>query len=174
MRAIQLTTGPELDFLQLRYCADAHVLAARWQRPVTPAELRHGYTATLEAAESVSCPYWLVDLRGRTAPDVHGAHWLSAEFLPRVPRHLGGAVYVGLLLPPHYDSPSTCPTATWPLRKPRGSSRCTGSTRKGPSPSGWPSARAGKHKAREKVGAESRKVPATPVAFCSTENRFYG
>ena len=109
MRAIQLTTGPELDFLQLRYCADAHVLAARWQRPVTPAELRHGYTATLEAAESVSCPYWLVDLRGRTAPDVHGAHWLSAEFLPRVPRHLGGAVYVGLLLPPHYDYPFNLP-----------------------------------------------------------------
>lgn len=109
MRALQLSNGLALDFLELRYCANVHILAARWQRPVTPAELRQGYLATLEAAESVKCPYWLVDLRGRTAPDVHGAHWLSSEFLPRVAKHLGGAVYLGLLLPPRYDYPFNLP-----------------------------------------------------------------
>ena len=114
LRALQLLPNPEPDFLALRYRADLHMLVARWQRPVSPAELRLGYAAVLAAAADASCGCWLVDLRRRTAPALAETHWLMNEFLPRVPTQLGTALYLGLLLPPHFAVPLAPPHSVLP------------------------------------------------------------
>ena len=109
LRALQLPSASEPDFLQLRYRPDLRTLAARWQRPVSPAEFRAGYLATLAAAEAVGCWCWLVDLRGRIAPGPAEMDWLVREFLPQLPARLGGSVYLGMLLPPHFAGPASPP-----------------------------------------------------------------
>lgn len=105
LRALQLPPTPEPDFLQLRYRPDLRTLAARWQRPVSPAEFRQGYAAMLAAAETVGCWCWLVDLRSRTAPAPAEWQWLLADFLPQLPGRLGAGVYLGVLLPPNFAVP---------------------------------------------------------------------
>ncbi|GAA4051873.1 hypothetical protein GCM10022409_43440 [Hymenobacter glaciei] len=109
LRALQLPLTPEPNFLQLRYRSDLRTLAARWQRPVSPAEFRQGYTAMLAAAEEAECWCWLVDLRSRTAPGPAEISWLVSEFLPRLPAQLGSSVYLGMLLPPHFPTPVDLP-----------------------------------------------------------------
>ena len=105
LRALQLPPAPEPEFLQLRYRPDLRTLAARWQRPVSPAEFRQGYAAMLAAAEVAGCWCWLVDLRSRTAPAEAEFHWFMADFLPRLPGRLGGGVCLGMLLPPNFAVP---------------------------------------------------------------------
>jgi len=110
--ALELPNFPELNFLLLRYRADIHTLVTRWRRPVSAAEFRQGYAATLAAAETTACPFWLVDLRGRNAPDADPSHWLSTDFLPQLLSRLGAAVYLGLLLPPYFIHPLLATTGS--------------------------------------------------------------
>lgn len=105
---------PEADFLELRYRADLQVLVARWRRPVTPAELRQGYRATLQLAQQAGCPFWQVDIRSRNAPDPATRHWLTAEFLPQAAGCLAGPVYLGYLLTPALQQQMGSPTAGSP------------------------------------------------------------
>jgi len=107
LRALQLADPAPLqpNYLGLRYRADVHLLTARWQRPVTAAELRAGYAAALQLACSAQCPYWLVDLRGRTPDNAVDTEWLTAAFLPELPIRLGQPVYLAFLLPPHFHPP---------------------------------------------------------------------
>ena len=91
---------PEADFLELRYRADVQLLVARWRRPVSAAELRQGYRATLRLARAVGCPFWQVDLRSRNAPDAADRQWLTTEFLVRAAQRLAGPVCLGYLLSP--------------------------------------------------------------------------
>ena len=93
-------TLPETDYLALRYRPDLHLLVGRWQRPVSTAEFRQGYRNLLRAARHTNCPFWLLDLRGRNAPDAAAQQWLTAEFLPRLVGRLGGSVCLGYLLSP--------------------------------------------------------------------------
>lgn len=88
------------DFLSLAYRPDLHVLVSRWQRPVSCPEFRAGYRATLALAETVGCPYWQVDLRGRNAPEPATQQWLTDKFLPRVASQLASPVYLAYLLTP--------------------------------------------------------------------------
>ncbi|MGI4832039.1 MAG: hypothetical protein ACRYFK_01100 [Janthinobacterium lividum] len=88
------------DFLALTYRPDLHLLFSRWQRPVSCAEFRQGYRATLALALAVGCPYWQVDLRGRNAPETETQKWLTSKFLPRLADKLGTPVYLGYLLSP--------------------------------------------------------------------------
>lgn len=88
------------DFLALTYRPDLHLLVSRWQRPVSSAELRAGYRATLALALAVGCPYWQLDLRGRNAPEDATRQWLKDKFLPRLARELATPVYLGYLLTP--------------------------------------------------------------------------
>ena len=88
------------DFLALTYRPDLHLLVGRWQRPVTGAELRQGYRATLALAQAVGCPYWQLDLRGRNAPEADARRWLTQQFMPHLAAQLGEPVYLGYLLSP--------------------------------------------------------------------------
>ncbi|MDJ0364599.1 hypothetical protein QMK33_05500 [Hymenobacter sp. H14-R3] len=91
---------PEADFPELRYRADLQLVVARWRRPVSAAELRQGYRATLRLAREVGCPFWQVDLRSRNAPDAADQQWLATEFLVRAAQRLAGPVCLGYLLSP--------------------------------------------------------------------------
>jgi len=103
---------PEADFLELRYRPDLQLLVARWRRPVSAAELRQGYRATLQLARQVSCPFWQVDLRSRNAPDAADRHWLATEFLARAAQRLAGPVCLGYLLSPRLLAEMGGPTAS--------------------------------------------------------------
>jgi ribosome modulation factor len=91
---------PDTDFLHLTYRADLHLLVARWQRPVSDAEFRQGYQATLRAAQQAGCPFWQLDIRSRQAPEPATVQWLLTEFLPQVPASLGSVVCLAYLLRP--------------------------------------------------------------------------
>ncbi|GAB3638194.1 hypothetical protein GCM10027422_37840 [Hymenobacter arcticus] len=105
------TPGPETDFLELRYRADLQLLVARWRRPVSAAELRQGYRATLRLARAVGCPFWQVDLRSRNAPEEADRQWLTTEFLARAAQRLAGPVCLGYLLSPKLLEAMGGPTA---------------------------------------------------------------
>jgi len=79
LRALQLPSIPALDFLQMRYRPALHTLAARWQRLVSPAEVRQDNATLLAAAGEAGSRCWLVDLRSRNVPDPAELHWLTAE-----------------------------------------------------------------------------------------------
>lgn len=91
---------PQVDFLELRYRADLHLLVGRWHRPVSAAELRQGYRATLRLAQAVQCPFWQVDIRSRNAPDADARRWLTAGFLPWAAGRLAEPVCLAYLLTP--------------------------------------------------------------------------
>jgi hypothetical protein len=102
---------PEADFLELRYRADLQLLVARWRRPVSAAELRQGYRATLRLARAVGCPFWQVDLRSRNAPEAADWQWLTTEFLARATQRLAGPLCLGYLLSPKLLTQMGGPTA---------------------------------------------------------------
>jgi hypothetical protein len=105
-------TWAPADFLELQYRPDLHLLVGRWQRPVSAAELRHGYQATLHAAQEVGCPFWQLDIRGRQAPDAPNTQWLLEEFVPQLAAQLGGRACLGYLLRPSHLVPGmTAPKA---------------------------------------------------------------
>ncbi len=113
MNAAPTPAPPQLeaDFLELRYRADVQLLVARWRRPVSAAELRQGYRATLRLARAVGCPFWQVDLRSRNAPAAADRQWLTTEFLARAAQCLAGPVCLGYLLSPKLLSEMGGPTA---------------------------------------------------------------
>ncbi|MGI4874065.1 MAG: hypothetical protein ACRYFX_23140 [Janthinobacterium lividum] len=106
------TPRPEANFLELRYRPDLHLLVSRWQRPVSAAEFRQGYCATLGLAQAVGCPFWQVDIRSRNAPDAATRHWLTTEFLPQLPQQLAGSACLGCLLTPALLAQMGPPTNT--------------------------------------------------------------
>ena len=95
-------SAPNLDFLQLHYRADLHLLVGRWQRPVSAAELRQGYLAIQRLAEATTCPFWLVDVRSRNCLDKDALQWLTTEFLPALPAVLDRPVCLAYLLHPSH------------------------------------------------------------------------
>jgi hypothetical protein len=101
----------EADFLELRYRADVRLVVARWRRPVSAAELRQGYRATLRLARAVGCPFWQVDMRSRNAPEEADRQWLTTEFLVRAAQRLAGPVCLGYLLSPKLLAQMGGPTA---------------------------------------------------------------
>ncbi len=112
MATLPTPRTPEADFLELRYRADLHLLVARWHRPVSAAELRQGYLATLRLAREVNCSFWQIDLRSRNAPDEADRRWLTTEFLVRAAQRLDGPVCLGYLLSPKLLEQMGGPTAS--------------------------------------------------------------
>jgi hypothetical protein len=51
--------------LTLAHRPDLGLVIARWQREITPAELRTDYLAIRAAADAAGCGHWLLDLRRR-------------------------------------------------------------------------------------------------------------
>ena len=69
--------------LLLAHRADLGLVIARWQREITPAELRTDYLAIRAVADAASCGHWLLDLRRRDdiiEPVVNA--WFGHEFAP--------------------------------------------------------------------------------------------
>jgi hypothetical protein len=69
--------------LSLVYRPDLEVLIARWQREISPAELKSGYEPVLASADEALCSRWLLDLRRREdviEPVVNA--WFTHEFAP--------------------------------------------------------------------------------------------
>ncbi|MEJ7660855.1 MAG: hypothetical protein WKG07_15170 [Hymenobacter sp.] len=97
-------------------CATAPTCGCWWRAgagPVSAAELRQGYRATLRLARELSCPFWQVDLRGRNAPNPADRHWLTTEFLARAAQRLAGPVCLGYLLSPKLLAEMGGPTAQY-------------------------------------------------------------
>lgn len=87
--------------LDLLHRPDLPALIARWQREVTPAELRAGYEALLAAADAAGCARWLLDLRRRedlTEPTVNA--WFSETFAPALRGRYPEAVRLAFLVSP--------------------------------------------------------------------------
>jgi hypothetical protein len=69
--------------LTLAHRPDLGLVIARWQREITPAELRTDYLAIRAAADAAGCGHWLLDLRRRDdiiEPVVNA--WFGHEFAP--------------------------------------------------------------------------------------------
>lgn len=67
--------------LAVAYRPDLGVVIARWQREITPTELKSGYLAIRTAADEARCGDWLLDLRRREdviEPAVNA--WFSGEY----------------------------------------------------------------------------------------------
>ena len=87
--------------LDLLHRPDLPAIIARWQRPVTPAELQAGYQALLAAADAAGCGRWLLDLRRRedlTEPSVNA--WFSTQFAPALRGRYAEAVRLAFLVSP--------------------------------------------------------------------------
>lgn len=95
-------TTTSADFLQLTHRPDLGIVTARWTRPASSQELRHGYQQLLSYAVSCdTCRRWLIDSRRRTQVDANDVHWLTTEFYPTLRRQLGDHVYVAFLIAPY-------------------------------------------------------------------------
>ena len=87
--------------LDLLHRPDLPAVIARWQREVTPAELRAGYEAVLAAADAAGCGRWLLDLRRRedlTEPVVNT--WFGSVFAPALRGRYPEAVRLAFLISP--------------------------------------------------------------------------
>jgi hypothetical protein len=87
--------------LDLLHRPDLPALIARWQREVTPAELRADYEALLAAADNAACPRWLLDLRRRedlTEPTVNT--WFGQTFAPALRGRYHEPVRLAFLVSP--------------------------------------------------------------------------
>jgi hypothetical protein len=91
---------PTLDYLQYQYRADLQVLVARWLRQPTDAELHEGYFRLLTVAAGHGAKLWLVDTRRRDHSNQQSTPWMVEHFLPLLPEHLDGAVYLAFLFMP--------------------------------------------------------------------------
>ena len=99
--------------LTLTYRSDLEVVIARWQREITPAELRSGYEAIRGAADEARCSRWLLDLRRRedVIEPVMNA-WFSHEFAPSLRgRFLAPARLAFLVSPLRAQQPVTAMVA---------------------------------------------------------------
>jgi len=80
---------------------DLPALIARWQREVTPAELRAGYETVLQAADAASCSRWLLDLRRRQDLADTGLNtWFSHVFAPSLRGRYPQPVRLAFLISP--------------------------------------------------------------------------
>ena len=90
------------DFgLEITPRPDLPALVARWQREISVPELQAGYFAILDAADTMDCWRWLLDLRRRdelATPEL--AAWLSADFFPKLPRRYAAPVRIAFLASP--------------------------------------------------------------------------
>lgn len=87
--------------LTLSHRPDLPAVLARWQRDISPAELRHGYLAILAAADACGCWRWLLDLRRRNEQnDSDIATWMSQDFFPRLIGRFAQPVRVAFLVSP--------------------------------------------------------------------------
>ena len=87
--------------LDLLHRPDLPAVIARWQRAVTPAELRAGYEAILATADEAGCARWLLDLRRRedlTEPTVNT--WFGETFAPALRGRYAEAVRLAFLVSP--------------------------------------------------------------------------
>ena len=87
--------------LHLVYRPDLPALIARWQREITPQELRTGYQAVREAADAARCSRWLLDLRRRedvTEPAVNA--WFGTTFAPSLRGRYPAPVRLAFLVSP--------------------------------------------------------------------------
>lgn len=103
----------QTDYLTLRYRPDLHLLVGRWQRPVSAAEFRQGYRAMLRAACQHQCPYWQLDLRGRsTLPDDETRQWLLQRFIPELASRLPEPICLAYLLSPSMKAQLVAPVGS--------------------------------------------------------------
>jgi hypothetical protein len=87
--------------LSLVYRPDLEVLIARWQREISPAELKSGYEAVLASADEARCSRWLLDLRRREdviEPAVNA--WFTHEFAPSLRGRYALPVRLAFLVSP--------------------------------------------------------------------------
>ena len=87
--------------LHLVYRPDLPALIARWQREITPHELRAGYQAVLAAADEARCSRWLLDLRRREdviEPAVNA--WFGTTFAPSLRGRYAAPVRLAFLVSP--------------------------------------------------------------------------
>ena len=92
---------PDDHGLLLSHRPDLPVVLARWQREISPDELRRGYLAILAAADGCGCWRWLLDLRRRNEQnDSEVAAWMSEDFFPRLAGRFAQPVRVAFLVSP--------------------------------------------------------------------------
>lgn len=91
---------PALDYLQYQYRADLQVLVARWLRQPTDDELHDGYHRLLAVAAGHDARLWLIDTRRRDHSNQQSTSWMVEHFLPLLPQHFNGSVYLAFLFMP--------------------------------------------------------------------------
>lgn len=87
--------------LHLVYRPDLPAVIARWQREITPYELRAGYQAILATADAARCGRWLLDLRRREdviEPAVNA--WFGTTFAPSLRGRYAAPVRLAFLVSP--------------------------------------------------------------------------
>ncbi|RZK59314.1 MAG: hypothetical protein EOO59_07770 [Hymenobacter sp.] len=87
--------------LTLAHRADLGLVIARWQREITPAELRADYLAIRVVADAAGCGHWLLDLRRRDdiiEPVVNA--WFGHEFAPSLRRRYESPARLAFLVSP--------------------------------------------------------------------------
>ena len=87
--------------ITLAHRSDLGLVIARWQREITPAELRHDYLAIRTAADAAGCGQWLLDMRRRedvTEPQVNG--WFGHEFAPSLRGRYAAPARLAFLVSP--------------------------------------------------------------------------
>ena len=87
--------------LTLAHRPDLDLVIARWQREITPAELRTDYLAIRAVADAAGCGHWLLDLRRRDdiiEPVVNA--WFGHEFAPSLRGRYAAPARLAFLVSP--------------------------------------------------------------------------
>ena len=87
--------------LALAHRPDLSLVIARWQREITPAELRTDYLAIRAVADAAGCGHWLLDLRRRDdiiEPVVNA--WFGHEFAPSLRGRYAAPARLAFLVSP--------------------------------------------------------------------------
>ncbi|NVO30486.1 STAS/SEC14 domain-containing protein [Hymenobacter lapidiphilus] len=80
------------DYLHLSYDPDLALLAVRWQRDVSFAEVQEGMRAAREMSYSHGASRWLIDVRCRAQLDAAVSGWVVTTLLPAVANELAPAM----------------------------------------------------------------------------------
>lgn len=90
------------DFgLEISPRPDLPAIVARWQREIIMSELQAGYSAILNAADSLHCWRWLLDLRRRenlASPEL--TTWVNTSFFPQLINRYAEPVRIAFLISP--------------------------------------------------------------------------
>jgi len=90
-----------LPGLTLTNRPDLPAVIVRWQREVTPDELRTGYEVLLQTADAAGCSRWLLDLRRRQDLADAGVNtWFSRVFAPSLRGRYHQPVRLAFLISP--------------------------------------------------------------------------